>query len=88
MPSAGVVARDREVPLQLALEELDLRAGELIERFELFVGGDARVGDDQDPVLHVVEGEHRVEQHEPRGVCAVGLDPRSPSTGSNHEAAP
>ena len=57
------------VALELALEELDLRAGELIERLEVLVAGDARVGDDQDAVLDVIEREHRVEQHEP-GVVA------------------
>ena len=62
----------RQVALELALEELDLRARELIERLEILVGGDARVGDDQDPVLDVIERQHRVEQHEAGLVGAVG----------------
>ena len=62
----------REVALELALEELNLRAGELIERLEIVVGRDARVGDDEDPMLHVIEREHRVEQHEAGLVRAVG----------------
>ena len=78
----------RQVALELALEELDLRARELIQRLEVVVGRDARVGDDQDAVLHVIEREHRVEQHEAGLVRAVGAAPRSPSTGSNHDAAP
>ena len=60
-----VVARDRP-PRQLALEELDARAGELVERFEALARRHARVGDQQDAVPHVIEGEHRVEQHERR----------------------
>jgi len=55
-------------PRSSSLEELDLGAGELVERGEILVGGDAGVGDDQDPVLDVIEGQHRVEQHEPRFV--------------------
>ena len=57
--------RLRQPALELALEELDLGAGELVERPQVLVGGDARVGDDQDPVLDVIEREHRIEQHEP-----------------------
>ena len=83
-----VAARVRQGALELALEELDLRARELIQRLEILVRRDARVGDDQDPVLHVIEREHRVEQHEPGLVGAVGDAPRSPSAGSNHDAAP
>ena len=55
----------REIAAQLALEELDLRARELIQRLEVVVGRDARVRDDQDPMLHVIEREHRIEDHEP-----------------------
>jgi hypothetical protein len=40
----------RQVALELALEELNLRAGELIERLGSS-SGVIRVGDDQDPVL-------------------------------------
>ena len=54
----------RESALEFALEKLDLGARELIQSVQVFVGRDARVGDDQDAVLHVIEGEHRVEQHE------------------------
>ena len=66
-----------------------LRARELIERLEIVVGRDAGVGDEEHPVLHVIEGQHRVEQHEARQV-GRGIGPRrpsSPSTGSNHAAA-
>ena len=67
-----------------ALEELDLRARELVQRLEVVVRRDARVGDDQDPVLHVIEGQHRVEQHEPGIVGAVGRRARGRrGTGSN-----
>ena len=62
----------RQPALELALEKLDLGARELIERAQIFVGRDARVGDDQDPVLHVIERQHGVEQHESGivfGVC-------------------
>ena len=57
--------RMRQIAAQLALEELDLRARELIQRLEIVVGRDARVRDDQDPMLHVIERQHRVEDHEP-----------------------
>ena len=67
-----LVARPREIPLELALEKPDLRDRELIKRFEIVVGGDPRVGDDQDAVLDVVERQHGVEQHETRLVGAVG----------------
>ncbi len=62
----------REPALELAFQELDLGARELIQRAQVFVGRDARVGDDQNPVLHVVERQHRIEQHEAGivfGVC-------------------
>ena len=62
----------RQAALELALEKLNLRARELIERFEVVVGGDARVGDEQNPVLHVIEGQHRIEQHEAGIVGPVG----------------
>ena len=55
----------RQIAAQLALEEIDLRARELIQRLEVVVGRDARVRDDQDAVLHVIEREHRIEDHEP-----------------------
>ena len=57
--------RLRQAALELALEELDLGARELVERLEVLVRRDARVGDDQDAVLDVIERQHRVEQHEP-----------------------
>ena len=87
--SSGAVVRRGgfdSVALELALDELDLRARELIQRLEVFVAGDPRVGDDQDPVPHVIEREHRVEQHE------AGLFVRSSVvgcsvTGSNQAAA-
>ena len=62
--------RLRQAALELALEELDLRAGELVERREILVGRDPRVGDDQDPVLDVIERQHRVEEHEAGFVLA------------------
>ena len=63
-PVASRLRRLRQAAFELALEELDLRAGELIQRLEILVRRDARVGDDQDPVLDVIEGQHGVEQHE------------------------
>ena len=51
----------RQAPLELALEELNLGARELVEGLEVLVGGDARVGDDQDAVLDVVECQDGVE---------------------------
>ena len=50
--------------LELAFEKLDLGARELVERAQILVSGDAGVGDDQNPMLHVIEGQHGVEQHE------------------------
>ena len=50
---------------------MNLGAGELIERLQIFVWGDPGVRHDQDPVLDVIEREHRVEQHEP-GVVLGG----------------
>ena len=61
----------RQAALELALEEPDLRAGKLVERFQVLVRGDPRVGDDQDPVLDVIERQDGIEQHEPGGVGAV-----------------
>ena len=71
-----VAPLDRQVALELALEKLNLRAGELVERLEVFVAGDARVGDDENAMLHVVERQHRVEQHEPGVVGAIGARAR------------
>ena len=62
----------RQRALQLALDELDLGARELVQRLEVLVAGDPRVRDDQDPVAHVVERQHRVEQHEARFVFDLG----------------
>jgi hypothetical protein len=63
--------RVRQAALELALQELDLGACELIERLQIVVRRDARVRDDQDPVLHMVERQHGVKQHEPGFVGAV-----------------
>ena len=73
-------ARLREPALELALEELDLRARELVERRQILVGRHARVGDDQDAVLDVIEREHRVEQHEPGFVFVSPPSSRFPSS--------
>ena len=54
----------RETALELALEEPDFRAGKLIERLEVVVRGDARVRNDENAVLHVIEREHGIEEHE------------------------
>ena len=70
-PLAGLGLR--QPALELALEELNLGARELVERAQILVGGDARVGDDQDPVLHVIERQHGIEQHEARIVFRVGV---------------
>ena len=67
-----LAAHVRQAPLELALEKLNLRARELIQRFEIVVGRDPGVRDDQNPVLDVVERQHRIEQHEPGIVGAVG----------------
>ena len=64
--------RHREIALELALEELNLGARELVQRLEVVVGGDARVGDDQDAVLDVVEREHGVEHHEAGLIGSIG----------------
>jgi hypothetical protein len=55
---------------ELTLEELDFRARELIERFQILIAGDAGVGDQQDAMLHVIERQHRIEQHEP-GIVSI-----------------
>ncbi len=62
----------RQAALELAFQELDLRARELVERRQILVRGHPRVRDDQNPVLDVIEREHRVEQHEARVVCRCG----------------
>ena len=62
----GRRGRLRETAFELALEELNARAGELVERLEVLLGRDAGVGNEQDPVLDVIERQHRVEQHERR----------------------
>ena len=62
--------RLRQPALELPLEELNLGARELIQRAQVLVGRDPRVGDDQNPMLHVIEREHGVEQHEARLVLA------------------
>ena len=62
---AGLRMRVRQIAAQLALEEIDLRARELIQRLEVVVRRDARVRDDQDAMLHVIERQHRIEDHEP-----------------------
>ncbi len=80
----------RQAALELRFQELDARARELIQRLEVVVGRDARVGDEEQPVLGVVEREHRVEQHEGRQVGGgVGPfeRPARRGTGSNHSAA-
>jgi hypothetical protein len=58
----------RQAPLELPFEELDLGAGELIQRVQVVVGRHAGVGDQEDTVLDVIEGQHRVEEHEARVV--------------------
>jgi hypothetical protein len=89
--------RHREIAFELAFEELDLGAGELVQRLEVVVGPDARVGDDQDPVLDVIESEHRVEQHEAGLVGAVAavakiaehrLEPRGGTVAQVADGAP
>jgi len=64
-------ARAGEVTLKLALEKLDFRTRELIERLKVFVRRHSRVGDDQDAMLDVVERQDRIEEHEPRLIGAV-----------------
>ena len=73
MLRAGPGLRMREIPPQLALEEIDLRAGELVERLEIVIGRDPRVRDDQDPMLHVIERQHGVEDHESGFVLQRGI---------------
>ena len=55
----------RQRALELALDELDPCEGELIQRLEVLVASDSGVGDDQNPMAHVIERQHGVEQHEP-----------------------
>ena len=64
--------RLREAPFELTLEELDLRARELIEGLEILVRRDSRVGDDQDPMLDVIEGQDGIEEHEAGLVFVIG----------------
>ena len=61
----------REVALQLALEKVDLRAGEVVEPAKIFARPQPRVGDREDPMLDVIERQDGVEDHE-RGLIAVG----------------
>ena len=67
----GVRLGQREIPFELTLQKLNLRAGELIQRLEIIVRRNSRVGDDENPMLHVIKGENGVEQHEARSVGAV-----------------
>ena len=62
----------RKRAFQLALDEIDLRPRELIQRFEVVITRDLRVGDDENAVPHVVEREHGVEDHEAGFVFDVG----------------
>jgi len=77
--------RARQASVELALQKLNLGARKPVERLQVVVRRDAGVGDDEDPVLHVIEGEHGIKQHEARLVGAVasaaklaehGLEPR------------
>ena len=72
----GLAAGDREIALELALEKLNFRAGELIQRLEVVVARDARVGDDEDSVLDVIESQYCLEQHEAGRVRAVSALPQ------------
>ena len=68
----SAAARLRQAPLELALEKLDLaRTRTDRARCRSSSGRDARVRDDQDPVLDVIERQHGIEQHEP-GLVFVG----------------
>ncbi len=58
---------------ELPLQEVEPRIGELVQRRQVVGRRDAGVGDEQDPVLDVVERQHRVEQHERRFVARVLL---------------
>ena len=58
--------RLRQPAFELALQKLNLCARKLVQRFEVLVRCYSRVGDDEDAVLHVIERQHRIEQHEPR----------------------
>src|ERR671911_727170 len=65
--------RMRQIAAQFPLEEVDFRARELIERLEIVVRRDARVGDDQDAMLHMIEREHGIEDHESGFVSECGI---------------
>ena len=67
--------RARQIAIQLALQELDFGTRELIERLEILVGGNPRVGDDQNAVLNMIEREYRVEHHETGVVGSIGAFP-------------
>ncbi len=82
----GLGPRQRQRAFELAFEEIDLRARELVEAAQFFVAGDARVGDQQDAVLHVIERQHRVEQHEAGVVAAPRVRPGRATVGSNQLA--
>ena len=82
----GVGPRQRQRAFELAFEEIDLRAGELIQRSQVLVTRDPGVGDEQDPVLHVIEREHRVEQHEAGIVAPGAASPARAVAGSNQDA--
>ena len=58
---------------EFPLQEVEPGVGELVQRRQVVGRRDAGVGDEQDPVLDVVEREHRVEQHERRFVARVLL---------------
>ena len=60
----------RQVALELALEEVDLRAREVVERAQVLARPQPRVGDRQDAVLDVIERQHGVEHHE-AGLIAI-----------------
>jgi hypothetical protein len=63
-PRARLLRRLRQARLEFPLQEADLGARELVERFEVVVLAHAGVRDDQNPMPHVVERQHRVEHHE------------------------
>jgi len=69
LAASGV--RVRQAAFELALEELDLRAGELVQRRQILVRGHPRVGHDQNAVLDVIERQDGVEQHEAGIVLVV-----------------
>src|SRR5687768_4807022 len=65
--------RMRQVAAQFPLENVDLRACKPIERLQIDVRRDARVGDDQDAMLHMIEREHGIEDHESGFVSECGI---------------